>query len=385
MDREQVLFLTGSLNVGGTERNILHLATRLDKERFDVEVWSDYEGEPLQRELRERGVACRVLKGAPSLGKPWLVRLLRHNLPYQWRLFRMLRRRRRAVVHAFGFPMAYYATLLGRLAGCRRIIFAVQDWDVWKTSRAYRFLDRLISRLAWRVIADGEGARRLAIEKQGMKAEKLITIYDGVNTEELAVESQPKATRERIGLEADRLVAGVVARLDCAKKAQDVFVAAIPGIAKAHPGAQFLLVGDGPDRERIEQMIGDLPEGQRPVMAGSRSDLADVLAALDVLVICSRWESVPKVLLEAMWLERPIVATNVGDIAEVLDASCGRLIAPDDPQALAAAVAGLLAEPAAARELGRRAKARIVERRLTLDDSVKQYEALYVEARDVVT
>ena len=53
MDRKQVLFLTGSLNVGGTERNILHLATRLDPERFDIEVWSDYEGEPLQRELQE--------------------------------------------------------------------------------------------------------------------------------------------------------------------------------------------------------------------------------------------------------------------------------------------------------------------------------------------
>ena len=380
MDRKQVLFLTGSLNVGGTERNILHLATRLDPERFDIEVWSDYEGEPLQRELQAQGVTCRVLKGAPSLGKPWPVRLFRHNLPYQWRLFRLLRSRRRAVVHAFGFPMAYYATLLGRLAGCRRIFFAVQDWDVWKKSWVYRLLDRIISRLAWRVIADGEGARRLAIEKQGMKAEKLITIYDGVNTEELTVESEPRATRERIGLEADRPVAGVVARLDLAKKAQDVFLAAIPGIAKAHPGAQFLLVGDGPDRERIEQMIADLPEGKRPVMAGSRSDLADVLAALDVLVICSRWESVPKVLLEAMWLERPIVATRVGDIAEVLDASCGRLVSPDEPDALAAAVCDLLADPADAQRLGRRAKERIIERRLTLEDSVKQYEALYSEA-----
>ena len=378
MKRTRILFLTGSLNLGGTERNVLHLATRLAPKRFEVQVWSNYEGEPLQRELRRRGVFCGSLKEGTSLGKPLLTRIFRHNLPYQWRLFRLLRAHRDAVIHAFGFPMAYYATLLGRSAGCRRILFTVQDWDVWKRSGAYNFLDRLCSRLAWRVVADGEGARRLAVTRQGMAARRVVTIYDGVNREELQPGKSVEETRSELGLAADRPTVGVIARLDLAKKAQDVFLAAVPAIAREHPAAQFLIVGDGPDRKEAEALVAKLPAEARPLLAGLRTDLADVLAALDILVIPSRWESVPKILLEAMWLRKPVVATRVGDIEEILDETCGLLIPPDRPDDLARAVCCLLADRHRAAALGQAAHDRIVSRDLTLDASVKAYEELYL-------
>lgn len=377
MKRTRVVFLTGSLRMGGTERNILHLATHLDKTRFEVHVWSDYEGEPLQARLRAGGIPCRSLKHAPSLGRPLWARIFRHNLPYQWRLFQLLRSNRDAVIHAFGFPMAYYAVILGRLAGCRRILFAVQDWDVWKRSGVYAVLDRVCSRLAWRVVADGAGARRLAVRRQGMDAGRLITIYDGVNTAELKPRKNAAALRKELGLAAERPTVGVIARLDLAKKAQDVFLRALPRIARAHPEAQFLLVGDGPDREKVESLRAELPPAARPVMTGNRMDLADVLAMLEVLVIPSRWESVPKILLEAMWLGKAIVAAGVGDIREILDHTCGIVITPGRPGELADAVCGLLADPGRRAALGRAAHDRIVARALTLEASVKTYETLY--------
>jgi len=379
MRKVRVIFLAGSLRLGGTERNVLHLATRLDRARFDVEVWSDYEGEPLQDELRRAGVACRSLKGSPSLGEPLWKRVLCRNLPYQWRLFRLLRANRGAVVHAFGFPMAYYAILLGWVAGCRDLVFAVQDWDVWKRSGVYRLLDRLCSRLAKRVIADGEGARRLAIARQGMDPRRLVTIYDGVNVAELTPTKPASDVRRELGLAADRPTVGVIARLDLAKKGQDVFLEALPLVAKDAPKAQFVLVGDGPDRERIEEIVGRLPREARPALAGSRTDLADVTRALDVLAIPSRWESVPKILLEAMWLERAVVATRVGDIAEILDETCGLLVPSDDPEAMAQAVTKLVMDPALRERLGRAARERILARDLTLGMSVRQYEDLYMK------
>jgi len=377
MKRRRVLFLTGSLGMGGTERNILHLASGLSRERFAVEVWSDYGGEALEEELRRRGVFCGSLKEGHSLGKPLLTRLLRHNLPYQWRLFRLLRANREGVVHAFGFPMAYYAVLLGRLAGCDRVIFAVQDWDVWKRGGVYRFLDRLCSRLAWRVVADGEGARRLAIARQGMSRRKVMTIYDGVDVEELRPTKRAGEVRRELGLGEDRPTVGMVARLDVAKKGQDVFLAAARLIAERHPEAQFVMVGDGPDRAEVERLAAGLPERARPALAGFRSDLANVLIALDVLVIPSRWESVPKVLLEAMWLRRAVVATRVGDVEEIMDEGCGVLVRRDDAGEAAEAVCGLLSDPAGRRVLGEAARARIEERGLTLDATVRRYERLY--------
>ena len=379
MNRTRLLFLTGSLNLGGTERNILHLATRLNPQRFRVEVWSDYEGEPVQAQLRARGIQCRALKPGPSLGRPLLTRLLRHNLPYQWRLFRLLRANRESVVHAFGFPMAYYAVLIGRLAGCRRIVFSVQDWDVWKRSGVYAALDRVCSRLAERVVADGQGARRLAARRQGMAPDRLVTIYDGVDAEELKPSRSPAETRRDLGLAPDGVTVGMIARLDLAKKGQDIFLRAIPAIRAKTPGTQFVLVGDGPDRARIEALLESLPAGARPVMAGRRTDLADMVAALDILVIPSRWESVPKILLEAMWLARAMVAARVGDIPEILDETCGALVPPNDPGALADAVGRFAGDEDLRLRTGRAAHERIRALGLTLDDSVRAYEKLYEE------
>lgn len=372
-----IYFFTGSLNLGGTERNILHLASRLDRNRFEVRVWSDYEGEPIQAELRARGVPCFSLKTGNSIGKPLVHRVLQHNLPYQKRLFQLLGKCRGGVVHAFGFPMAYYVTLLGRLAGCRRIIFSVQDWDVWKRSGIYSMLDRSCSRLAACVIADGEGAKRVATTRQGMALDKLITIYDGVNVAELAPTRDRTELRRELGLDPDRLTIGTIARLDLAKKGQDVLLDALAGLSGKIPKAQFLIVGDGPDRDEVQARVDSLPADVRPAMAGFRNDLGDVLAALDVLVISSRWESVPKILLEAMWLGKPVLATNVGDIPEILDDTCGMLVPPDTPEEMGRALMRLVREKDLRERLGKSAHARIAERRLTLDDSIRRYEELY--------
>jgi len=376
MSRTRVLFLTGSLNLGGTERNILHLATALNPEKFKVEVWSDYEGEPLQHELRKRGVTCRSFKGKPSIGKSFLTRIICHNLPYQWRLFRALRKKRHAVIHAFGFPMIYYAALLGYAAGCKKIVFAVQDWDVWKRSFVYRTLDWLSSRVASKIIADGEGARQLAITKQGMDESRISTIYDGVNTTEITPSRSYADVRKELGLDAEKFTVGVIARLDIAKKGQDVFIESLASVIEKVPEAQFVIVGDGPDRAEIERLAAEMPAACRPVIAGFRTDLADITAALDVLVISSRWESVPKILLEAMWLKRTVIATRVGDIEEILDEQCGILVPSDDVKSMSDAI--VAASDKALRErLGDAAKARIIERKLTLDASIILYENLY--------
>lgn len=371
-----MLLVTGSLALGGTERNILHLARALDRRQFQVEVLCFYRGQLLENELRRHGVTVHALK-APSVGQPWLRRLLCYHLPFQWQLFWRLRRARRGVIHAFGFPAAYYTVILGRLAGARRIVFAVQDWDVWKKSRVYRWLDILCGRLAAGVVADGEGARQLAVRKQGLPAHKTMVIYDGVDPSELA----PNRTREEIlrewGLTPDRCVVGVVARLDARKKGQEYFLHAIPEIAARAPMCAFVLVGDGPDEAGLRRLAGALPPTQQPVFAGPRTDLANILCALDILVIPSLWESVPKILLEAMWTQRAVVATTVGDIREILDEGCGVLIPPADATTLAAAVARLALSPATARALAARARQKLQERGLTLNQSIRHYEELY--------
>jgi len=376
--RIKLIFLTGSLEIGGTERNILHLASSLDRSQYDIEVWCNYEGQPLQKEIERLRIPCKALK-APSAGRRWFVRLFCHNLPYQWRLWRMLRQARPDVVHIFGFPMAYYGVLLGRLAGARRMLFTVQDWDVWKKSAVYRWLDRVCSRLATVIIADGVGARSLAVRSQGMPARKVRVIYDGVNVQELTAAMPREGVLREIGLDPSRPVAAVIARLDMRKKGQDVLLEAIPAVASAVPHLQFLLVGGGPDEEELRRRAAQLPLRQRPKFAGFRTDLANVLNAIDILVIPSRWESVPKILLEGMWLRKAVVATRVGDIEEILDASCGALVAADSVQDIAHALIQLGKDGERRQRLGEAAHERIERMGLTLDRSIRQYDRLYHE------
>lgn len=374
--RITLIFLTGSLEIGGTERNILHLVSALDRSRYDVEVWCNYGGQPLQAEIERRGIRCVALK-EPSVGKHPLIRLLFHNLPYQCRLWWMLRRARPDVLHIFGFPMAYYGVLLGRLAGVRNIIFTVQDWDVWKKSVVYRWLDRLCSRLAALVVADGEGARRLAIQSQGMPANKVIVVYDGVNVQELLPTKSREEVLREIGMDPLRPVAAVIARLDARKKGQDVFLKAIPAITDAVPDMQFLLVGGGPDEAELRELARGLSPEHRPFFAGFRPDPANVLNATDVLVIPSRWESVPKILLEAMWRRKAVVATRVGDIEEILDSSCGVLVPPDSPGEIADALIELGRNAALREQLATAAHGKIERMGLTLARSVERYDQIY--------
>ena len=379
MKRIKVLLFVGSLEIGGAERNVLHIARGLDRERFDVEVWCNYAGQALESAFREAGVPCRHLKEM-SIGRNPLVRLFCYNLPYQWRLWNILRRNRDAVIHVFGFPMIWYVVLLGALAGARRVLLSIQDWDVWKKGALCRGLDRLCSRLAWRITSDGAGAARLAVERQGMDARKMRVIYDGVDTDELTADRPREAVRREMGLSPPHVAVSVIARLDMRKKGQDTLLAAARDIHARCPNVRIFMVGDGPDRSALEALAAGLPLGARPVFTGFRSDLANVINASDIIVIPSRWESVPKILLEAMWMRKPVAATRVGDIREILDRSAGLLVPPDDPPALADAVALLAEDRRLRRSLRRSGRRIIVSRSLTLDASVAQYEAEYVRA-----
>jgi glycosyltransferase involved in cell wall biosynthesis len=289
----------------------------------------------------------------------------------------MLARRRPEVLHIFGFPMAYYGVLLGRLAGVRRIIFTVQDWDVWKRSRAYRWLDGVCSRLASLVIADGVGAKQLAVRAQGMPPKKFQVIYDGVNVGELAPSRSREEELRELGFDPCRPVAAVIARLDIRKKGQDIFLRAIPSVAREAPELQFLLVGGGPDEEALRRLARELPPEHLPRFAGFRTDLADLLHAVDIVVIPSLWESVPKILLEAMWCARAVVATRVGDIGEILDADCGILVRPGSPEEIAQALIRLARNPELRHALGSAAHRRVEAMGLTLEKSVCRYDETY--------
>ena len=203
----------------------------------------------------------------------------------------------RRVVHAFGFPMAYYAVLLGRLAGLPQNCLRRAGLGRLEALRHLQPAGpRLLEtgRARRRRRRGGAAFRGVAA---GMDPRRLMTIFDGVIRTNRRLPASAADIRREFGLDPDRLTVGMIARLDLAKKGQDIFLRAIPAIHHGAPGAHSSSWATG--RTATDRSAGGRPAGRLEAGDGrSAMDLADLLMALDVLVIPSRWESVPKVLLE---------------------------------------------------------------------------------------
>jgi glycosyltransferase involved in cell wall biosynthesis len=191
-----------------------------------------------------------------------------------------------------------------------------------------------------------------------------------------------RAARERLGLDPRAPLAVCVGRL-CRQKGQDVLLRAWPRVARRIPDARLALVGDGPDRAALRLQAAGLPGPAAVLLAGDVPDARPWCAAADVVVLPSRWEGMALAPLEAMAAGRPVVLTDVPGARECLPPGHerGGLVPPEDEHALAAAVAGALADPGECARRGAQARAH-VEARHDVRGSVRRVSQLYREVLD---
>jgi glycosyltransferase involved in cell wall biosynthesis len=357
----------GSAGGGGAERVARDLLVELNPKRFDRILFvsrppGDRTGGQVVTDLRRRGVDVRFLR-----------RRFKYDPLAWWPLFRALRRERIDVLHSHAFGQNAWGSLLGRLAGVPVVIAHEHNRTFTKhTLRAV--LDRdLIARWADAMIVVSEDARRKMIEVEGIPSERLVLLPNGVR--ELPP-GDGGALRAQLGIHRGDPVVGTVCIIR-SEKALGVLLGAAALLRKDFPRLQVLIAGDGPDRSRVEAVAEQLGLGDRVHMTGARTDVHNVLAAIDVAVICSDYEGSPRSVLEFMDAGKPIVATEVGGIPDVIeDGVHGVLVPPRDEPALAAGVGRLLSDMERGREMGARARDRC-RTELGLDRTVGRLQSLY--------
>jgi glycosyltransferase involved in cell wall biosynthesis len=183
---------------------------------------------------------------------------------------------------------------------------------------------------------------------------------------------------EDYGLVPGAQIVGVVGRLE-SEKGHPTLIEAWPLVLRAVPGAYLLIVGEGSRREALEHQVAELGIGSQVIFTGRRDDVPAVTAALDVAVLPSYREAQGLTILEAMALSRPVVASNVGGIPEMVeDGLTGLLVPPHDPEALAAAITRLLVDHPLADMLAR-AGHDLVHERFCVELMVRSIEDLYDE------
>ncbi len=312
---------------------ISHLSARPE---FQISVVLFNEGTAAQR-LRDTGVPVTTIL-EESTGPMTLVR----------RLSAHLGEGRYDVLHTHKYKDTVLAALasIGKVGlRVRTVHGAPEPFEGTQAlkMRLYSALDRFANRrLVDRVIAVSE---RLRIElTDAYPEEKLRCIHNGIDVETHRSRSQKPIDREQLGVGRDEFAVGVVGRLT-AVKGIDVFLESARQIAQANPAARFVVVGDGPLRRTLERQAGEQGLSGRVIFLGHRDDAARLVGALDLLMIPSRSEGIPMVLLEALASETPVVASRVGGIPEVVeDRRHGLLCAPGDAGALARACTRIMSD-----------------------------------------
>lgn len=279
------------------------------------------------------------------------------------------------VLHAHGYKTDVYGYAAAR--GSRAAL--VSTCHAWQgTERrmyAYAVMDRLILRMFDRVagVCDPISAKLIS---SGVKPSKIATIFNGIDVSRF-LNAKPLA-REAMG-GTERQVVGMVARL-APEKGGDVLLKAAPGVLAAFPNTNFALIGDGPARDAWEGLARRLGIRERVIFMGVRSDMPEIYASVDLLVLPSFNEGLPMCLLEAMAAGRPVIATPTGSVSKlVIPGRTGVLVPQGDVAVLAAAIQDLLGDPVKARQLGANGQLHVTNF-FSPDSMARSYVQLYEAA-----
>jgi len=370
------VFLIGALDVGGTERQLVDLAARLDRARFDPVIYCLSAFGPLAEEARRHGIDVQSA-GLRGL-RPWKhpARLARRVL----KMFQDLRALEPDILHAFLFHAYTTGAFLSPFVRARAFVSSRRSLGHFKANRpAALIVERLANQFADIIVANSEAVRQDAISQERLPPERVIVIHNGVDVARFPA-SPTDGVRQQIDAAPGATVVAMVANF-IAYKGHHSFLSAWRSVLAAHPNAVAVLVGDGPLREQIEKLGEQLDVAESLRFLGNRSDVPQLLSGVDLVVHPSEQEGFCNAILEAMAAGRAVIATRVGgNVEAVVDGETGLLVPPNDPDALAAAIQLMLARPDLRTEFGRAGRRR-VSSSLGIERMTGAYELLY---RDLV-
>lgn len=380
----RVLYVIGSLQTGGAERHLAQVLPRLDRNRWMPRVYCASErgeladaleaqdipviGPPVSRSGDRRMLPLRVV----LLGLSWL------------KLFILLLRWRPTVVHFFlpeayivGAPAAILARTPVRLMSRRSLSHYQQR------RRGVAWIEARLHPHMTAIVANSRGVLEDVAREPGVRCTRLELIYNGIDVASLMALRPRDVVRTELGIAADARVVIIVANL-IPYKAHDLLLEALGGAKRGLPvDWRLMVVGRATDAgyaARLRELAARLDIADRILWLGQRRDVADLLGAADVGVLCSDEEGFSNAVLEAMAAGLPLVVTDVGGNREaVVDGATGFIVPRRDVVALRAALVRLLCDAELARRLGATGRER-VSREFSLGTCVAGYDRLYVRA-----
>lgn len=385
-----VVHIIYSLSTGGLENGMINIINRSPPDRYRHAIISLTAADEFASRLTAPDVVVIELHKKPG-----------HDLGMYWRLWRALRQLKPTIVHSRNMAALETQAMGILFPGCKRIHAEhgrdINDLD--GSNRKYQWFRRLLNPFVHRFVAVSQDLADWLVQTVGIAENKVMQIYDGVDSSRFIPRSDVLAGAKQSGLEArlqpwpkglptdflplnDRIVIGTVGRL-AAVKNQTLLLRALHQILQRQPDLserlRCIIVGDGPQRSELEQTIASLSLQSIVWLAGNSNDVPAWLSHFDVFALPSLAEGIPNTILEAMATGLPVIATAVGGNPELVEHDVTGLLVPSgDTNALADAMLRLIENPQQRLMMGRVAVARIHET-FNWDNTMNAYLQIYDE------
>ncbi|NPV29911.1 MAG: glycosyltransferase [Firmicutes bacterium] len=364
----RVVHIIGGGEIGGAEQHVLRLAARLPQAGFEARVICLFPA-PFYQVLQEAGIPAHVVP-------------MRHRLDFRalLRLTGLLRELRPQILHTHGVRANLVGRLAARRAGVPVVVTTVHsvlahDYPAFFSRLANSITERGTSFLTDRFIAVSRFIKDYLLAA-GVPPAKVAVIYNGIEPGAWQRWAGDASFRLRWGIDPAAPLFGIVARLHPVK-GHRYFLEAAREVAARFPEARFVVVGSGFFWREVDALIRACGLEGRCIRTGFQQEIGPVYAALDCLVVSSLSEGFGLTALEALALGKPVIATRVGALPEVIaDGETGLLVPPADSAALARAMCRILEDAAGARRLGEAGR-RLVEEKFSLAQTVAETARLY--------
>jgi len=372
MRKIRLFYLITGTSVGGAEKALLDLCTSLDKTRYEITVGSLKGKGLIGEQLENEGIELVSFALKERTNLPGLF----SSLFMVFKVARLLRKKKADIIHTFLFRANLIGRIAARLVGIPIIISSLRTMEEEK--RYQLFLERITSFMVDKYIAVSEKVKEHAISHSKIPPDRIVTIYNGVRLNGERVDSDPGATRKALHISLSDRVVMVIGRLRW-EKGHAYLIDAMDNIRKRMPEVKLIIVGDGEEEKRLKDKARQLFLTETVLFTGVRGDVPALLAIAELVVLPSLWEGMPNCLLEAMNAGKPVVATTVGGVPEVvLDGDTGILVPPRDSKALAEAIIKILSRKEEALLMGTRGKKRVAQC-FPLEKSIHAIEMVYQE------
>ena len=367
----KIVYVITSTGVGGAEKILYHTIRGIDDNKYTVLLCTLKKKGVISKELEKHGVSVHCLKLSEKEGLAgWF-----SSIMVLFRLFLYLREQRPTIIHSFLFR----ANILTRIAGCLTgVPVIISSTRVMGGEKGYyHLIERVTSFMVDRYIAVSGSVKRYIIQKSKVHDGKVSIIYNGVKVKNNSTSSMQNM-KMYFGIEDEDNIIITVGRLH-KQKGYSYLFHAISMVEKEMPRLKLLIIGEGEDENNLKDLAESLDLNNKIIFAGLRYDVEKILPMTKIFILPSLWEGMPNVLLEAMAAGKPVIATEVGGVPEVvLHGKTGILVPPEDSDAIANAMRYLLQDELKAKKMGEAGRLR-VEEHFTIAGMLERTEDLYQE------